>query len=112
MLSTFVQYPSELWELSQVAWKGVEEGKILFMKEDVPETILQLLVKSGLFSQVRQRVLYLKLECHMFFLIKLIIMFWCSTAIRKINVLFVKTQSKKLKVVVKYWHCILLYIQA
>uniref|UniRef100_H2MCV6 NACHT domain-containing protein n=1 Tax=Oryzias latipes TaxID=8090 RepID=H2MCV6_ORYLA len=57
MLSTFVQYPSELWELSQVAWKGVEEGKILFMKEDVPETILQLLVKSGLFSQV-------ELRCH------------------------------------------------
>uniref|UniRef100_A0A8C8DQD0 NACHT domain-containing protein n=1 Tax=Oryzias sinensis TaxID=183150 RepID=A0A8C8DQD0_9TELE len=57
MLPTFVQYPSELCELSQVAWKGVEEGKILFMKEDVPETILQLLVKSGLFSQV-------ELRCH------------------------------------------------
>ncbi|RVE72081.1 hypothetical protein OJAV_G00058330 [Oryzias javanicus] len=54
-LSTVVQYPSELCELSQVAWKGLEERKILFMKEDVPETILKLSVKTSLFSQVELR---------------------------------------------------------
>ncbi|XP_024136648.1 NLR family, CARD domain containing 5 [Oryzias melastigma] len=56
-LSTVVQYPSELCELSQVAWKGLEESKILFMKEDVPENILKLSVKTRLFSQV-------ELRCH------------------------------------------------
>uniref|UniRef100_A0A3B3DIZ7 NACHT domain-containing protein n=1 Tax=Oryzias melastigma TaxID=30732 RepID=A0A3B3DIZ7_ORYME len=51
------KYPSELCELSQVAWKGLEESKILFMKEDVPENILKLSVKTRLFSQV-------ELRCH------------------------------------------------
>uniref|UniRef100_A0A3P9PU99 NACHT domain-containing protein n=1 Tax=Poecilia reticulata TaxID=8081 RepID=A0A3P9PU99_POERE len=44
---------AELCELSRVAWRGLEESRIIFLDEDVPLQTLQSSVKSGLFSQVR-----------------------------------------------------------
>lgn len=46
-------YSAELCELSQLAWRGVEESRIVFLEEDVPRHILDLSIKTGLFSQVR-----------------------------------------------------------
>uniref|UniRef100_A0A3B3XCQ6 NACHT domain-containing protein n=1 Tax=Poecilia mexicana TaxID=48701 RepID=A0A3B3XCQ6_9TELE len=43
----------DLCELSRVAWRGLEESRIIFLDEDVPLQTLQSSVKSGLFSQVR-----------------------------------------------------------
>lgn len=43
---------SELSELSQLAWKGLEESKILFLKEDIDPKILEFSVKTGILSQV------------------------------------------------------------
>ncbi|KAM9351909.1 protein NLRC5 [Symphorus nematophorus] len=49
------QYQSELCELSQLAWKGLEVSKILFMAEDISQDVLKLSVRTGLFSQVELR---------------------------------------------------------
>uniref|UniRef100_A0A3B4VE85 NLR family CARD domain containing 5 n=1 Tax=Seriola dumerili TaxID=41447 RepID=A0A3B4VE85_SERDU len=49
------QYPSELCELSQLAWRGLEEGKIVFLKEDIPQEVLEFSLRTGLFSQVELR---------------------------------------------------------
>ena len=57
-LRTLSQYQSELCELSQLAWRGLEESKILFMEEDIPQHALELSVKTGLFSQVRHDFLH------------------------------------------------------
>ncbi|XP_059191090.1 NLR family, CARD domain containing 5 [Centropristis striata] len=54
-LTTLSQYGSELCELSQLAWKGLEDSRILFMEEDIPQTVLEFCVKTGLFSQVALR---------------------------------------------------------
>uniref|UniRef100_A0A3Q2CZE1 NACHT domain-containing protein n=1 Tax=Cyprinodon variegatus TaxID=28743 RepID=A0A3Q2CZE1_CYPVA len=48
-------YSAELCELSQLAWRGVEESRIIFLEEDVPRHILDLSIKTGLFSQVEFR---------------------------------------------------------
>ncbi|XP_024911906.1 protein NLRC5 isoform X3 [Cynoglossus semilaevis] len=47
---------SELSELSQLAWKGLEESKILFLKEDIDPKILEFSVKTGILSQVELRL--------------------------------------------------------
>ncbi|KAI3371647.1 hypothetical protein L3Q82_024208, partial [Scortum barcoo] len=53
------QYQSELSELSQLAWKGLEGSKILFMEEDVSQDVLEFALRTGLFSQVRHgRIVY------------------------------------------------------
>ncbi|XP_026220795.1 protein NLRC5 isoform X2 [Anabas testudineus] len=51
-LDFLTQYRSELCELAELAWRGLEESKILFMKEDISQDVLELSVKTGLFSQV------------------------------------------------------------
>ncbi|MEQ2258853.1 hypothetical protein XENORESO_003386, partial [Xenotaenia resolanae] len=48
-------HPAELCELSWLAWRGLEESKIIFLEEDIPQHILELSVKTGLFSQVEFR---------------------------------------------------------
>ncbi|XP_034033003.1 protein NLRC5 isoform X2 [Thalassophryne amazonica] len=52
---TLSQYGSEVCELSQLAWRGVEKNKILFMKEDIPQELLEFSTRTGLFSQVEVR---------------------------------------------------------
>lgn len=47
------QYRSELCELSQLAWRGLESNKTLFMEEDISQDVLKFSVRTGLFSQVR-----------------------------------------------------------
>ncbi|KAM6937966.1 protein NLRC5 [Xenentodon cancila] len=54
-LSILSHYQSELRELSRLAWTGLEESKILFLEEDIPQHILELSIKTGLFSQVELR---------------------------------------------------------
>ncbi|XP_037306650.2 NLR family, CARD domain containing 5 [Pungitius pungitius] len=49
------QHRSELGELSQLAWNSLEESKILFMKEDMPQDVLEFSIRKGLFSQVELR---------------------------------------------------------
>ncbi|XP_044049750.1 NLR family, CARD domain containing 5 isoform X2 [Siniperca chuatsi] len=46
---------SELCELTQLAWKGLEGSKILFMEEDVSQDVLEFSIRTGLFSQVELR---------------------------------------------------------
>ncbi|XP_018559025.1 LOW QUALITY PROTEIN: NLR family, CARD domain containing 5 [Lates calcarifer] len=50
------QYQSELCELSQLAWRGLEENKVLFLKEDIPQDVLEFSVTTGLLSQVELRL--------------------------------------------------------
>lgn len=52
-LDFLTQYRSELCELTELAWRGLEKSKILFMKEDVSQGVLELSLRTGLFSQVR-----------------------------------------------------------
>ncbi|XP_029289631.1 protein NLRC5 isoform X2 [Cottoperca gobio] len=49
------QYRSDLCELSQLAWKGLEDSKILFMEEDISPAVLEFAIRTGLFSQVEVR---------------------------------------------------------
>ncbi|XP_054475450.1 NLR family, CARD domain containing 5 isoform X2 [Anoplopoma fimbria] len=49
------QYRSELCELTQLAWKGLEDGKILFMEEDISQDVLKFSIRTGLISQVELR---------------------------------------------------------
>ncbi|KAF3689150.1 Protein NLRC5 [Channa argus] len=46
----------ELCELTRLAWRGLEESKILFMKEDISQDVLELSVRTGLFSQVELKL--------------------------------------------------------
>ncbi|XP_034444368.1 protein NLRC5 isoform X1 [Hippoglossus hippoglossus] len=55
-LSALGQYRSELCELSRLAWRGLEESKILFLKEDVPHNVLDFAIRTGLLSQVELRL--------------------------------------------------------
>ncbi|KAM4553761.1 protein NLRC5 isoform 2-T3 [Fundulus diaphanus] len=48
-------HPAELCELSRLAWGGLEERKIVFLEEDVPQHTLELSLKAGLLSQVEFR---------------------------------------------------------
>uniref|UniRef100_UPI0037E79037 protein NLRC5 isoform X2 n=1 Tax=Semicossyphus pulcher TaxID=241346 RepID=UPI0037E79037 len=50
------QYQSELCELSQLAWKGLEDSKILFMEEDISRHVLEFSIRTGLLSQVELRL--------------------------------------------------------
>nr|ALJ32258.1 NLRC5 [Miichthys miiuy] len=52
---TLSQYQPELCELSQLAWKGLEGGKIVFLEEDISQDVLKLSIRTGLFSQVELR---------------------------------------------------------
>ncbi|CAG5958451.1 unnamed protein product [Menidia menidia] len=54
-VTTLSRYRSELFELSQLALSGLEDHKILFVEDDVPKHVFQLLVQTGLFSQVELR---------------------------------------------------------
>ncbi|XP_070763305.1 protein NLRC5 [Enoplosus armatus] len=45
----------ELCALTQLAWKGLEGGKILFMEEDVSHDVLEFAIRTGLLSQVELR---------------------------------------------------------
>uniref|UniRef100_A0AAX7VQK4 NACHT domain-containing protein n=1 Tax=Astatotilapia calliptera TaxID=8154 RepID=A0AAX7VQK4_ASTCA len=54
-LTILSQYQSELCELSQLAWRGLEESKILFLKEEIPQEVLKFSLKIGLLSQVELR---------------------------------------------------------
>ncbi|KAF3854430.1 hypothetical protein F7725_022485 [Dissostichus mawsoni] len=51
VVCTLGRYRSELCELSQLAWRGVEESRILFMKEDISPEVLDFSIRTGLFSQ-------------------------------------------------------------
>ncbi|TKS73056.1 Protein NLRC5 [Collichthys lucidus] len=52
---TLSQYQPELCELSQLAWKGLERGKIVFLEEDISQDVLKFSIRTGLFSQVELR---------------------------------------------------------
>ncbi|XP_047451402.1 NLR family, CARD domain containing 5 isoform X2 [Mugil cephalus] len=54
-LDTLSQYGSELCELSRLAWRGLEESKILFVEEDIPPDVLKFSLRAGFFSQVEVR---------------------------------------------------------
>lgn len=57
-LTILSQYQSELCELSQLAWRGLEESKILFLKEEIPQEVLKFSLKIGLLSQVRHECMH------------------------------------------------------
>lgn len=50
---TLSQYGSEVRELSQLAWEGVESNKTLFMEEEISQDVLQFAVRTGILSKVR-----------------------------------------------------------
>uniref|UniRef100_I3JYV5 NACHT domain-containing protein n=1 Tax=Oreochromis niloticus TaxID=8128 RepID=I3JYV5_ORENI len=54
-LTILSQYQSELCELSRLAWTGLEESKILFLKEEIPQEVLKFSLRIGLLSQVELR---------------------------------------------------------
>lgn len=53
MLTSLGQYQYELSELSQLAWRGLEEGNILFLEEQIPQEVLKFSLRIGLLSKVR-----------------------------------------------------------
>ncbi|KAM3608946.1 uncharacterized protein V6R79_007331 [Siganus canaliculatus] len=55
IVHTLGQYRAELSELCQLAWKGLEEGRILFMDEDISQDVLKFSLRTGLFSQAELR---------------------------------------------------------
>ncbi|KAJ4947447.1 hypothetical protein JOQ06_009485 [Pogonophryne albipinna] len=52
VVCTLGRYRSELCELNQLAWRDVEESRILFMKEDISLEVFDFSIRTGLFSQV------------------------------------------------------------
>ncbi|TDH09207.1 hypothetical protein EPR50_G00084200 [Perca flavescens] len=42
-------------ELSQLAWKGLEDSRILFMEEDISQDVLEFSIRTGLLAQVELR---------------------------------------------------------
>ncbi|XP_042352573.1 NLR family, CARD domain containing 5 [Plectropomus leopardus] len=54
-LTALSRYRSELCELSQLAWEGLENSKILFTEEDISQDVLEFSIRTGLFSQVDLR---------------------------------------------------------
>uniref|UniRef100_A0A8C2XR04 NLR family CARD domain containing 5 n=1 Tax=Cyclopterus lumpus TaxID=8103 RepID=A0A8C2XR04_CYCLU len=54
--SILSQHRSELCELSQLSWNGLEDSKILFMEEDISQEVLEFSIRTGLFSQVELRL--------------------------------------------------------
>ncbi|XP_028263532.1 protein NLRC5 isoform X2 [Parambassis ranga] len=55
MLTCLSQHHSELRELSRLAWRGLEDSKILFVEEEIPQDVLKFSIRTGLFSQVELR---------------------------------------------------------
>ncbi|XP_028304988.1 protein NLRC5 isoform X2 [Gouania willdenowi] len=49
------QYRFELHELSHLAWRGVEDNKILLMEEEIPKGVLEFSIRTGLLLQVELR---------------------------------------------------------
>ncbi|XP_073328167.1 protein NLRC5 isoform X2 [Pagrus major] len=49
------QYRAEVCELSQLAWKGLENSQILFMEEDISQDVLKFSYKTGILTQVEVR---------------------------------------------------------
>uniref|UniRef100_A0A7N8XIZ4 NLR family CARD domain containing 5 n=1 Tax=Mastacembelus armatus TaxID=205130 RepID=A0A7N8XIZ4_9TELE len=54
-LTPLSQYRSELCELSRLAWRGLEENKMLFMEEEISQDVLELSIRTGLLLQVELR---------------------------------------------------------
>ncbi|KAK7891941.1 hypothetical protein WMY93_023904 [Mugilogobius chulae] len=52
LTSLVSHYRSELSELCELAWNGLETGKTLFLEGEIPFSILDFSVTSGLISQV------------------------------------------------------------
>lgn len=46
------QSQSELCELSQLAWRGLESNKALFREGDISPDVLKFALRTGFFSQV------------------------------------------------------------
>lgn len=46
------QYQSELCELSQLAWRGLESNQTLFREGDISPDVLNFALRTGFFSQV------------------------------------------------------------
>ncbi|XP_062276951.1 NLR family, CARD domain containing 5 [Scomber scombrus] len=55
VLTSLGQYQSELCELSQLAWRGLEEGNILFQEEHITQEVLAFSVRIELLSKVELR---------------------------------------------------------
>uniref|UniRef100_UPI003AADEA8A protein NLRC5 n=1 Tax=Centroberyx gerrardi TaxID=166262 RepID=UPI003AADEA8A len=55
LLTTLSRYRSVVCALSQLAWRGLEESKILFKEQEIPQDVLQFSTRTGLFSQVELR---------------------------------------------------------
>ncbi|KAG7522787.1 NLRC5 isoform X2 [Solea senegalensis] len=54
--TTLSRYQSEICELAELAWRGLEESKILFLKENIPDNVLEFSIRTGLLSQVELRL--------------------------------------------------------
>ncbi|XP_055011098.1 NLR family, CARD domain containing 5 isoform X2 [Boleophthalmus pectinirostris] len=55
LTSLVSHYKSELSELFELAWNGLETGKILFLEEEIPHRILHFSVKAGFISETDLR---------------------------------------------------------
>ncbi|XP_075998191.1 protein NLRC5 isoform X2 [Genypterus blacodes] len=55
LLTALSQWRSELCKLSQLAWRGFLENKILFREEDIPQGVLEFSTRTGIFTQVEHR---------------------------------------------------------
>lgn len=58
-LTVLSQHQSELCELSRLAWRGLEESKIVFLKGEIPQDVLEFSLRMGLISQVRRERMHL-----------------------------------------------------
>lgn len=52
ILTALSQCRPELCKLSQLAWRGLLENKILFMEEEISQDVLEFSIRTGLFTQV------------------------------------------------------------
>ncbi|CAN9499454.1 unnamed protein product [Ophioblennius macclurei] len=53
--SALKQHQSKLCELSRLAWKGLEEHKIVFLEEEISQEVLEFSIRTELFTQVELR---------------------------------------------------------
>lgn len=55
-LTTLVsQHKSELCELCELAWNGLQSGQILFLEEDIPNSVLGFSLRTGFLSKIELR---------------------------------------------------------
>nr|QDH76355.1 NOD-like receptor family CARD domain containing 5 [Channa punctata] len=54
-LESLTHYRSELCELTRLAWRGLDESKILFTEKDLSQDVLEFAVRTGLLLQVELR---------------------------------------------------------